>query len=141
MLQTVSWAQIYSFDIDEFLASLPRPDGVKVETFKAGAEQLLTHVIQLAGNTGQTDGERAVNYLILRYPALHSAVAEHHAANSSLSSVEVRAAPLGAGRRIVDVIVSFRDRRTDVVEKQFVRVDISELFPFLVGKLAPYYGS
>jgi hypothetical protein len=40
---------------------------------------------------------------------------------------------------VVDVVCSFRHRETDVVEKEFARVDVSEEFPFLVSKLAPYY--
>jgi len=30
-------------------------------------------------------------------------------------------------------------RQTDVTEKYFVRVDVSERFPFLVTRLSPYY--
>jgi len=39
----------------------------------------------------------------------------------------------------VDVIFSYTDRNTDVTEKYFVRVDITEEFPFLVAKLSPFY--
>jgi hypothetical protein len=42
-------------------------------------------------------------------------------------------------RNIVEVIFSFTNRATDVVEKQFLRVDVTEEFPFLVTKLSPYY--
>ena len=42
-------------------------------------------------------------------------------------------------RNIVDVIVSFTNRATDVVEKQFLRVDVTEQFPFLVTRMSPYY--
>ena len=31
------------------------------------------------------------------------------------------------------------NRATDVVEKQFLRVDVTEEFPFLVTRLSPYY--
>ncbi|WP_157537724.1 cyanobactin maturation protease PatG family protein [Kitasatospora azatica] len=37
------------------------------------------------------------------------------------------------------VLFSFTDRHTDVTEKHFVRVDVTEEFPFLVTKLSPYY--
>jgi hypothetical protein len=30
-------------------------------------------------------------------------------------------------------------RIVDVIDKYFVRVDVTEQFPFLVTKLAPYY--
>ena len=39
---------------------------------------------------------------------------------------------------IYDVIFSFRNRRTDVIDKQYVRVDVSEVFPFLVSPLSSY---
>ena len=53
--------------------------------------------------------------------------------------MEVRPSPLSAVRRIVDVIFAFTNRTTDVTDKFFVRVDITEEFPFLVTKLSPYY--
>ena len=40
---------------------------------------------------------------------------------------------------VLDVIFSYTHRQTDVTQKQFVRVDVTEEFPFLVTKLAPYY--
>jgi hypothetical protein len=40
---------------------------------------------------------------------------------------------------VVEVVFSFTNRNTDVVEKQFVRVDVTEEFPFLVTKLSPYF--
>ncbi|MGH6841128.1 MAG: hypothetical protein ACREDV_03415 [Methylocella sp.] len=33
----------------------------------------------------------------------------------------------------------FTNRTTDFAEKWFARVDVTEAFPFLVGKLSPYY--
>ena len=46
---------------------------------------------------------------------------------------------LSGVRNVVDVVCSFRHRESDVVEKEFARVDVSEEFPFLVSKLAPYF--
>ena len=37
------------------------------------------------------------------------------------------------------MIFCYTNRRTDVTEKFFVRVDVTEMFPFLVTKLQPYY--
>jgi hypothetical protein len=36
-------------------------------------------------------------------------------------------------------IRAYTDRNTDVTEKYFARVDVTENFPFLVTKLSPYY--
>jgi PatG C-terminal len=53
--------------------------------------------------------------------------------------VEVRPSRLSGVHRIVDVIFSYTHRQTDVTEKFFVRVDVTEEFPFLVTRLSPYY--
>jgi hypothetical protein len=39
----------------------------------------------------------------------------------------------------VDAIFSYTNRNTDFTEKSFVRVDVTEEFPFLVTKLSPFY--
>jgi hypothetical protein len=52
---------------------------------------------------------------------------------------EVRPSRLSGVRKIVDAIFSFSNRNTDVTEKYFVRVDVTEEFPFLVSKLSSYY--
>jgi len=51
----------------------------------------------------------------------------------------VRPSRLSGVRSIVDVIFSFFHSQTEVTEKYFVRVDVTEEFPFLVTKLSPYY--
>lgn len=38
-----------------------------------------------------------------------------------------------------NVIFSYTNRNTDVVEKFFCRLDVTEKFSFLVTKLSPYY--
>jgi hypothetical protein len=35
--------------------------------------------------------------------------------------------------------VSYTNRQTDVTKKFFVRVNVTEEFPFLVTKLSPYF--
>lgn len=39
----------------------------------------------------------------------------------------------------IDVIFALTNRSTDVSEKYFVRVDVTEEFPFLVTKMSHYY--
>ena len=93
----------------------------------------------MADNKGQTDIHRALNYLVVRYPVIYSKVAKAHSSNSSLTSVYAVPSRLSGTRKVVDVIFSFNHRQTDVAEKYFVRVDVSEEFPFLVTKMSPYY--
>ena len=93
----------------------------------------------MADNAGATDEHRALNYLAVRYPAVYATAAEAFTRNSSLTAVEVRPSPLSGARKVVEVIFSFTNRQTDVTEKFFVRVDVTEDFPFLVTKMSPYY--
>jgi hypothetical protein len=135
----VAFDQLYSFDRDSLIASIPRPEQVPAERFAEAAAEVFDRIMQLTDNAGATDEHRALNYLTVRYPAIYAAVADAHGRNLSLTAVDVRPSPLSGVRNIVDVIISFTNRATDVVEKQYLRVDVTEEFPFLVTKLSPYY--
>jgi len=135
----VMFDQIYSFDRDSLVRSIPRPPNADAEKFTAAAGEVFDRVHHLTDNAGATDADRALNYLTVRYPGMYAAAANAFAANGALTSVEVRPSPLSGIRNIVEVIFSFTNRATDVTEKQFVRVDVTEEFPFLVAKMSPYY--
>ena len=139
MVPIVMFNQVYSFDRDSLVRSIPKPKEISVEEFGPAAEELFTRIMQMADNAGATDDHRALNYLAVRYPAIYATASEAFGRNSSLSGVEVRLSPLTGTRKIVDAIFSFTNRQTDVTEKFFVRVDVTEEFPFLVTKMSPYY--
>src|SRR5271165_6041580 len=136
---TVAFDQIYSFDVASFIEAIPRPDSIAADQFKAVAEEVFNRVIQVADNAGSADGHRALNYIAMRYPALYAAVAQAYARDSSLTAVEVQPSILSGTRQVVDVVFSFSHRSTGVTEKQFVRIDVTGEFPFLVTKLSPRY--
>jgi hypothetical protein len=135
----VVFDQLYSFDRDSLIASIPRPDTVPVERFAEAAAEVFDRIMQVTDNAGATDEHRALNFLAVRYPAIYAAVADAHGRNLSLTAIDVRPSTLSGLRNIVEVIFSFTNRATDVVEKQFLRVDVTEEFPFLVTKLSPYF--
>jgi hypothetical protein len=135
----VMFDQIYSFDVDTLIKSIPKPGKGDDHQFKEAAEELFWKVKQMADNKGETDPHRALNYLVVRYPSVYAKTAEAHASNSSLTSVYGRPSRLSGTRRIIDVIFTFNHRQTDVSEKYFVRVDVTEEFPFLVTKMSAYY--
>jgi hypothetical protein len=139
MVPLVMFDQIYSFDRDSLLASIPRLENVPEDRFKAVAEELLDQILQTADNAGAMDEHRALNYLAVRYHVIYATAAEAYGRGSSLTGVEVRPSRLSGVRKIVDVIFSYTNRNTDVVEKFFARVDVTEEFPFLVTKMSPYY--
>jgi hypothetical protein len=131
--------QLYSFDVDTLIKSIPKPEKIEANKFKHAAEELLWRVMQITDNAGARNEHRAVNYLAVRYHEIYARTAEAFAANSSLTSVEIRPSRLSGTREVKDVIFSYTNRQTDVIEKYFVRVDVTEEFPFLVTKMSPYY--
>jgi hypothetical protein len=80
-----------------------------------------------------------LNYLAVRYSRIYETAAREIARNASFTSIDVLPSPLSGTRRIVDVIFAFTSRETDVVSKHFVRVDVTDEFPFLVTPISPYY--
>lgn len=139
MIPIVAFDQIYSFDRDALIKAIPKPEKTTAAQFGPAAEELFDRIMQMADNAGATDEHRALNYLVMRYPAIYARAAEEFGRDFSLTGVEVRAAPLSSTRNIVDVIFSYTNRNTDFTEKFFVRVDMTEEFPFLVAKMSPYY--
>jgi hypothetical protein len=135
----VIFNQIYSFDIDSLVQGIPKPEQMTAEQFTPAAEELFMRIQQLADNAGATDDHRALNYLAVRYPAIYATAADRHAQNFSLTTVEVRPSRLSGVRKIVDAIFSYTHRQSAVTEKYFVRVDVTEEFPFLVTRMSPYY--
>jgi hypothetical protein len=139
MVPIVMFDQLYSFDRDSLIKAIPRPEKTPAKEFAAAAEELFDRIMQIADNAGATDEHRALNYCAVRYQAIYANAADAFARNASLSAVDVRPSPLSGTRKVVDVIFSYTNRTTDVTEKFFVRVDVTEEFPFLVTKLSPYY--
>jgi hypothetical protein len=139
MLPIVFFDKIYSFDIDSLIKSIPKQKGTNADKFNVTAEELFNRITQLADNTGSTDEFRALNYISVRYDAIYALTVEMHERNFSLNAVEVHPSRLRGVRKIVDVIFIYRNRNTDVEEKYFVRVDVTEEFPFLVTKLSPFF--
>jgi hypothetical protein len=135
----VIFDQVYSFDVDTLVSAIPRPEPIPAERFAADARELFSRIMQLADNAGSADEHRALNYLAVRYSAIYATSAEAHGRNAALTSVDVRTSRLSGVRKVVDVIFSFTNRTTDVTDKYFVRVDVTEEFPFLISKMSPYY--
>jgi hypothetical protein len=135
----VVFEQLYSFDLDGIVKAIPRPKETKEGTFSASAEELFQRIMLMTDNAGSTDEHRALNYLAVRHDRIYALVAEQHEKNAALTGVDVRPSRLSGTRNLQDVIFSFTHRQTDVVEKYAVRVDVTDLFPFLVTKLGPHY--
>ena len=138
-LPTVLFDQIYSFDRAALIKEIPRPREAPEEEFRLAAGELFDRIMQMAGNAGALDEHRALNYLAVRYPPIYATAREAFQRNLSLTAVEVRPSAVSGARKVVDVIFSFTNRTTDVVEQFSVRVDVTEEFPFLVTKMSPFF--
>jgi hypothetical protein len=139
MVPIVVFDQVYSFDRDALTKAIPRPEKMAKQQFEAASGEVLDRIFEMTDNAGATDEHRALNYLAMRYPAIYAKAAEEFARDFSLTGVEVNPSSLSGARKVVDVIFSYTNRNTDFTEKFFVRVDVTEQFPFLVTKLSPYY--
>lgn len=139
MVPIVVFDQIYSFDRDALIKAIPKPEKTSAKEFAPAAEELFDRIMQMTDNAGATDEHRALNYLAVRYQAIYANAADAFARNASLSSVDVQRSPLSGTRNVVDVIFTYTNRNTDVDERFFARVDVTEEFPFMVTKLSPYY--
>jgi hypothetical protein len=138
MVPIVAFDQVYSFDRDALIKAIPRPEKMTGKQFEAAAGEVFDRILQMTDNAGATDDHRTLNYLAMRYPGIYAKAAEEFARDFSLTGVDLLPSPLSGTRKIVDVIFSYTNRNTDFTEKFFVRVDVTEEFPFLVTKLSPY---
>ena len=142
MIPIVAFDQVYSFGRDqlvEALVSQATVPQVQIGTYQAAVGEVFDRLIQLVDNVGTTDGHRALNFLATRYPQIYARATEQYVANYSLTAVELRVSPVSDTRRVLDVILSFTNRRTDFTEKYYVSVDVTEEFPFVARNLGPYF--
>src|SRR5437660_9630695 len=128
MVPIVVFDQIYSFDRDALIKAIPRPEKTTAKEFGPAAEELFDRIMLAADNAGSTDEHRALNYLAVRYPAIYATAADAFARNSSLTAVDVLTSPLSSTRKVVDVIFSFTNRSTVVVENYFSRHYVTDTY-------------
>jgi hypothetical protein len=139
MVPVVAVDQIYSFDVDSLIKAIPRPKGVKAEDFEPRAEELYNRLLQVADNAGATDEHRALNYLATRYSEIYARTSTMFEHDYALAGVEVHPSRLSGTRKIVTVVFTYAARTGAALglvgEQYFVRVDVTEKFPFLVTPL------
>lgn len=133
--------RIYSFDKPELLRAIKKPKDSHMtnEAFGSATQELFDRIQQMADNVGGTDEHRALNYLLVRYPQIYTHTAEMFGQDCSLTGVEVMPSRLAGNRKLVNVILSYTNRKTDVIDKYYVRVDVTERYPYLDKKLSPFY--
>jgi len=133
--------RIFSFAKPELMNALQRPQDSEMsdDEFRRSADTLFDRVQLITDNVGATDEHRAVNYLAVRYAQIYTHTAEMFARDFSLTRLEVIPSRLTSTRKLVNVIFTYTNRKTDVEEKYRVRVDVTEKFPFLEKRLSQYF--
>ena len=106
----------------------PSPEDLFISLFR--------RIVQAADNFGDDDQWRALNFLAVRYKPLYQLYAQKIAwGEYLLDSVRVVPSRLWRERRIVDPVFTFVHRDTGTLEKYFVRVDVTHLFPFMLNHI------
>jgi hypothetical protein len=103
------------------------------------AQTLFRMLVQSADNLGDEDRWRALNFLAVRYKNIYEKYAEMVTNGYKLESVKVMPSRLSREKHIVDPVFAFVNSGTGVVQKFFVRVDVSHLYPMIVNHLTEYF--
>jgi PatG C-terminal len=138
MIPIVMVDQIYTFDRDTLMKAIPRSKGINEDQFRKTTDALFNNIIQIADNAGARDEHRAINYLAVRYDEIYHRTQLMQDENYSFIAIDVRPSDLSGTRKIVDVIFSYENRANRAIQKWFVRVDVTEEFPFLVSPMRLY---
>jgi hypothetical protein len=133
----VIFDQLYSFDRESLLESIPAPKKTS-QNFAAAAAEMLDRILAVTDNAGATDEHRALNYLAVRDPGVYALAADCFARDLALTAIVARPWRLSVARKIVEVLFTFTQRKNEFVEKYYVRVDVNDEFPFLFSKVVAY---
>ncbi|MFH8366360.1 hypothetical protein [Streptomyces sp. NPDC018031] len=135
----VAFDTIYSFSGSELVKAVKRPEKIPAKGFEKASAKLLERIMQVGDNAGTADEHRALNYLAVRNPDIYRNTVSAYAEGNALTAVDVGVSRLSGTRKVLDVVFSYTGRSSDVTEKSFVRVDVTEEFPFMVTRWSPYY--
>lgn len=128
---------VYNFHFDEWADALhatlaPALDARKLDSaaFRRTTRNLFARLTTSTESLGVGDTQRALNYVLMQHPGPFLAAAER-SKNEILDRIETRHLGDMGARKIVAVIFTFVDRTTGVSERLFVRVDVTEEWPFI----------
>jgi hypothetical protein len=120
----------------EHLYSFGRP-ALAASLGSTAPSEVLDLVLPLARNHGATPEARALNYLIMRDAGVYGLMQAMRQEEADLVAVDAR--PIDSrGRLVVEVLLSFVHRNRGALSRRAARVDVTELFPFLVAPFAPH---
>lgn len=138
-LPWVTCNRIFHFDPDAFGGQVAaRATEVGATVDKKTATDFFAQLLQFVKNPGNSDNNRAINYLALNYVDFYIKKAEMDAAGKPFVGLTTQASAMSGGRTLIDVLLSFNDRKYGTIERFYCTVDVTGQFPFLSAKLQPY---
>lgn len=141
-LPMVMCNRIFYFDPTAFGEEVAKRAGeVGATVDQKTATDFFDQLLQFVKNAGDSDANRAINYLALNYVDLYIKKAEMDADNKPFTGLSTQPSSMSGGRTLIDVIISFNDRKYGTTERYFCTVDVTGQFPFLSEKLQAYLGS
>ncbi len=132
--------QVYHFELKDLVAEIQGGSPPMPEISQEAIIGVL-RALELKPNRGDTDAERALNYVGLRYREVYQKADElctGAGAKMYLSAVRTEPGEVQGTRRIIDVVFEFKRRQSEDVIFYYCSVDVTGLFPFLQSALRLY---
>jgi len=137
-LPVVVPSQVSSLDREALLGALETPKDLAAEALSSAIKQTLDITLRIGANYGLSAAHRAINYAVTRSAELYVTVAHELLGNWALVGLTSRPSAVSAGRTVVDTILQFRNRKTDAVKRCFMKIDVTDLYPFMVSPIHPF---
>ncbi|RAJ05025.1 hypothetical protein LX64_02179 [Chitinophaga skermanii] len=112
-------------------------------------ESMLSQMLDITDNAGETDAHRALNYLTIRSKEIYYMAWQMQNPTPDpsyppgvyfLQGVDVQRSNVQGNRSIMDVIFQYQARDTVDIIYYYVKVDVTGMFPFMASRhLARYY--
>ncbi len=134
-LPILSFSQLYSFRLETFIKSIPRPEKIPAKDFEAACDELFHRAMRIASNA--TGSMLGLSYAVLSYAGLYKLVTEKYSENSSLAYIGVNQSRACAG--CADIRLKFVKRDTGFAESFAFLVNVDGPFQFLEEPLQPSY--
>lgn len=145
-LPIVTYDRIFTFNILEMINKVVEELTSKAKeerTFMADEEKAFREttfdifsdiVFSTSDNVGGTDEHRAINFM-LTDPNVYRSVRDALDDDNWLESINARPARVSGIRTMIDVIFTYKNRKTNAIYEEFIRVDVTCEFPFIVSEL------
>lgn len=130
--------QIFVFTETDFINNVVASTAIPAQSVASTFAKFMS----VGDNAGATSEHRALNYLVLRYPNLYT-IADSMLNGSSgantFASISARRAEVQGTREIVEIVLHFVNRVTQIPTFWACKVDTTGQFPFMVAPLQPFY--